>query len=1029
MLGDGSVADDSHPHPGALRPVDLRVERQSQPLGVGERHPLFSWRLTGDGRGHAQTAYHIRVTATADANVVWDTGEVTATRSYDLPYAGDGLASRASYEWAVRVRDEAGLWSDWSDATRFETALQEDDWTAAWITSQDEAHGSSQPQLDPAHFGLRIERIWLPDVQLGREVSFRTSLNLAEDDPAEHAAATLAGPGLRELMIGDVAIPVSESGTADPAALLAAIRPGSNEVRIRATATNTDPHGLLAHVEVRLRSRNTVRVVTDGTWMCSDDGTTWRLAEAIGKHGDPPRGKELASLRPSPYLRREFEITQPVRRARIYATALGVYELRLNGQRIGRHRLSPGWTDYRVRVPVQTFDVTDLLSEGSNALGAVLADGWYAGQVAMFGAGRYGTNRALRLQLEIELADGTVAVTGSDDSWTTSTGSTRYADLQNGEVVDARLEPVGWDQPGFGDGEWSAAIPVAPEYGRLEAEVAPPVVVTEDVPAVDVIKSAVGTQIVDFGQNLVGWVRLKLRGESGQRVFVRHAEMLDQTDPRGPSLYTEALRGASCTDEFVLAGDPNGETFEPRFTFRGFRYAEIIGAPGPVAATDATALVATADMEPTGTFECSDPRLNRLQQNIVWSQRGNFLTVPTDCPQRDERMGWTGDAQVFAATASFNYDVRGFMRKWLRDLRDGQLANGSVPHVAPDMFTLSGWDVEGSAGAAGWGDAIVIVPHELARIYGDERSIEENLDAIGAWLDYCEATCDSDGLRPDFGFGDWLAITATPKDLVATAFLARAADLAADLADRVGASERAATWRTLHDKTRQAFRNRWVRGGGVIRPGTQTAYVLALHFGLFDDVERDRAADRLVAEIRSRHWHLTTGFLGTPYLLDVLSVHGHDDVAFRLLTQESYPSWLYQVVHGDATTIWERWDSWSDSRGFQDPGMTSFNHYAYGAVGDWIYRTLGGIAIGPDGPSQVVVRPRPGGGVTSARASLRTVLGPVETEWQLDGDAFRLGLTVPVGAQACVQLPDGTMTDVGSGRHTFSCSMKYRPAL
>lgn len=1009
---------------GAPNVVDLRVERLVNPLGVGEARPLFGWRLEAAGRDRRQTAYRIRVTTDDAALAVWDSGLVRSSRCHDVRYDGPPLRSRTRYQWSVRVWDESARSSPWSAPATFETALADDQWhAAAWIGSSIERDARRLPSLDPTSQFGDICRVWAPDVDgaVPRAAVFGTVVSLP-DEPVAGAGAVVVGAGHAELWVNDTLVDLDAGGVVD-GALVAALVPGPNRIVVSAATDLGGPPGVLARVDVRLRSGATMSVGTDGRWRCGDtpaavSAPTSALAVEVGAHGDPPWGREVITHRPSPYLRREIDLPAPVRRARARSTALGAYELRINGRRVGESRLSPGWTDFATRVAYQTHDVTDLFQPGANAVGAVLADGWYAGHLADWGPFQYGDQRLFRMRIDLELEDGSRVVVVTDRDWRVGDGATRYADLQNGEVVDLRLEPTRWDCPGFDDTDWAAALVAEPSHGRLEPESAPPIVATQEIPAETVVTRADGAHVVDFGQNVVGWVRLRLAGAAGTRVLVRHAEVLDAgpgsgltTSGERPFLYTESLRHARCTDEYILAGDPDGELAEPRFTVHGFRYCEVIGYDRPLAPGDITAVVAHADLEPTGTFECSDARLNRLHANIGWSQRGNFLAVPTDCPQRDERMGWTGDAQAFASTAAFGYDVRGFLRKWLQDVRDAQFADGSVPHVAPDLFTKAGVARGDAGGAAGWGDAIVVVPAELARLYGDDRVVEENLEAIGAWLEFCRGS-SAGGIRPDSGFGDWLAVTHTPRDLVATAFFAHSARLAAGLAARVERPDLVARWSALHAEVRAAFRARWVRGGGVIVPGTQAAYVLALHFGLFDDAERDRAAARLAAEVRARHDHLTTGFLATPYLLPVLSSHGYEDIAFRLLGQESYPSWLYPVVHGSATTIWERWDSWSDSRGFQDPSMTSFNHYAYGAVGEWMYRTLGGIEILEDGPHTLRVRPRPGGGVTWARATLRTVMGDVSSEWRVGEGRFELRVGVPVGATADVRLPTSRLDDV-----------------
>ncbi|WP_157180826.1 family 78 glycoside hydrolase catalytic domain [Actinopolymorpha alba] len=1010
------------------------------PLGLDDTAPLLSWKLAGSGRGRAQTAYQIRLvehTAGDPGNdavpALWDSGTINSAQTVDVVYSGRPLSARMRYVWAVRVTDESGRDSGWSEPSEFELGLLgEADWRdgapARWIGAADEPGRGEQLSLDFVGPGRQVERIWLPSVDgdsaAGDGAYFRVRFSVP-DDRRVARARLVADAGTAEVRAYVNGASVTTDGVSESATLL--VRPGDNilAVAVRATEPGAEAAALVARLDVEFDDGPSVTVVSDGTWRCRDvdeagwEGpeyadASWPLARGYGLHGTAPYGRSRATYRPSPYLRKGFELPAPVRRARLYATALGIYEVRLNGQRVGGQWLTPGWTDYAIRVPYQTYDVTALLAEGPNVLAGILADGWYAGNVCWFGAFQYGDKRLFRARLEIEHTDGSRTLIVSDNSWRVGEGATRYADLQNGEVIDARQEPIGWDRPGFDDSTWTQVAIDTPEHGPPEAQVAPPIRVEQEVPAVSVQQRRPGTFLIDFGQNLVGWVRLNVRGAAGTRLLVRHAEVLDH---RG-ELYVEALRSAVATDEYTLRGDPEGEVFEPRFTVHGFRFCEVVGHPGVLEAGDITALVAYARMEQIGALECSDERLNQLQHNIVWGQRGNFLTVPTDCPQRDERLGWTGDAQVFASTAAFNYDVRSFFRKWLRDLRDGQQPDGGVPHVAPDVLSphsfLMGGDGRAAAGAAGWGDAIAIVPAEILRAYADRRLAAESLDAVNAWLRYLEAN-STGHIRPDEGFADWLAPTPTPKDLVSTAFFAYAARVAVSLARELDRPDDAARWEKLYADVRAAFRDRYVRGGGTVVSGTQTAYVLALHFGLLEPAEEPMAARHLVEEIASRNWHLATGFLGTPYLLPVLSRFGHEDVAFRLLTQDTYPSWLYPVVHGDATTMWERWDSWSDSRGFQDPHMTSFNHYAYGAVGEWMYQTLGGIAPGAPGYQHVVVRPRAGGGITWAKAALDTVHGPVTTQWRLADDTFALDVSIPPNTTAEVWLPTPTATAIREG--------------
>ncbi|MFC6016145.1 family 78 glycoside hydrolase catalytic domain [Plantactinospora solaniradicis] len=1026
--------------------MSLSVERAVDPIGIDEPRPLLGWQLPATARGRAQTAYQIVVTDDADA-VVWDSGTVASADSVDVPYGGPTPRPRTRYHWRVRIIDERVEPSAWSEPATWESGLMRPgEWTAGWISSAAEAAAPVRIDLDTRAPFENIGRIWAAGTPTPTEVLFRTEFTVPPGRAVTGARLTTGGAA--EITAWLNGVPVHD---ADPRP---AVRVGRNVLALRAVA-GALPGGLVARLTVSLADLPPVLVVADDRWWAAaapiqtrqagpderagsgewagpdeqvgpdeqagsgeaapdwarpdHDDSGWAKAVALGPHGNPPWGREPATHRTSPYLRRAFEVAAPVRRARLYATAAGLYELTINGTPVGDHRLAPGWTDYQRRVPYQSYDVTALLRPGRNALAATLADGWYAGQVGFLGAGHYGDVRALRAELHLDLDDGTHTVLGTDGRWRTGEGGLRYADLQNGEVYDARREPAGWREPDFDDTGWPAAVPVPGPAGEPQAQIAEPIRALHELPARTVTELRPGTVIADFGQNVAGWVRLRLRGPAGQRVMLRHAEV------RGPDgeLYLTALRTARATDEYVLRGDPDGEEYEPRFTVHGFRYCEVSGLSGPLDGTDVTAVVAYADMPATGRFACSSEPLNRLQANIVWSQRGNFLTVPTDCPQRDERLGWTGDAQVFAATAAFNYDVRSFLRKWLQDVRDAQRPDGAIAHVAPDVMT--GAQVDNPtrwAGSGGWGDAVAIVPERLLTAYADRRAVTESLDAMDGWLRYLDRRGGGD--QPDGGYADWLAVTPTPKELVNAAYFAYTARLAARLAESV-ADPRAGDWHALADRLRAEFQARYVGGGGRVSSGTQTAYVLALHADLLPAADRPAAVDRLVAEVAARHDHLTTGFLGTPWLLDALTDGGRVDVAYRLLTQQGYPSWLYPVVHGDATTIWERWDSWSDSRGFQNPHMTSFNHYAYGAVGDWLYRTVAGLAPTAPGYRTIRIRPRPGGGLASAEAELATVQGRAAVAWRDEAGTFVLDVTVPPNTTAEVWVPDADPADVTEG--------------
>lgn len=1008
---------------GALRPLDLRTERATSPLGIDDPTPLLSWRLSGDGHDRRQRGYRVQVIREHDGVVAWDSGVVNSDETANVAYGGSPLDSRTRYQWRVRITDENDVDSGWSDPATWETGLGAEEWHASWITNPTELSQAYQPNLDSPRPTVQVRRIWVAGRSDRTGHAFCRTL-ISVTPGSRIISARLYFGGLCELEVY-----VNGRRVDSDADIGHLLHIGRNSVAVGGVGTTDRPGGLVGRIDIQREGAEAITSIADDQWRATDheepgwadpefDDSRWPLAREMELHGHPPLGREEVTHRPSPVLRREFSLDGEITQARLYVTALGIYDFWINGKRVGTDRMNPGWTDYRTRIPYHTYDVTELLRSGVNAAGVVVADGWYSGWLSWLGQFHYGRHRAVRAELAVQLTDGRTISLPTDSSWRAGDGSVRYADLQNGEVVDARREPTGWTMPNFDPSWGQPAEEITVPVGQIESAVVEPVRAIHEFAPRSIVERRPGVWIVDFGQNMAGWVRLRARGAAGHRIMVRHAEVLDTNG----DLYVEALRGARATDEFILAGHPDGEVFEPRFTFHGFRYAEVLNYPGELMSADITGLAAHADMEQIGEFSCSSEPLNKLQQNIVWGLRGNFLSVPTDCPQRDERLGWTGDAQIFAATAAYNYDVRPFFRKWLRDLRDAQRPDGAVTHVVPDILSPQETEPGVNARSAGWGDAVAIVPAAMLRAYGDKRAVEETLDAIDSWLNYLDRRGPA-----DYGYGDWLAVTDTPKVFVSTAYFAYTARLATTLAEQVGELDYAKRWRALADRVRADFRATYVRGGGRLKYTgeiSQTAYVFALYAELFDEHERPAAVERLVADIESRGHHLTTGFLGTPWLLDVLSDNGRIDVAYRLLLQDTYPSWLFPVVHGDATTMWERWDSWSESRGFADSRMTSFNHYAYGAVGDWIYRTVAGIRAAEPGYRRIVIAPRPCAGITWATGAVLTPHGEIKSSWRYDDTAFELDVVVPPNTTAEITLPvcEGAELGhihVGSGRYHY----------
>ncbi|MBP8303739.1 MAG: glycoside hydrolase family 78 protein [Phycisphaerae bacterium] len=724
---------------------------------------------------------------------------------------------------------------------------------------------------------------------------------------------------------------------------------------------------------------------------------------------EPDLKEDPKASNPCPMLRKAFVLKAPVRSARAYVTCHGLYAMEINGRPVGDQVFTPGWTAYDKRLQVQTYDVTGLVRAGGNAVGVILGDGWFRGRL-MGGPGRnlYGNTLALLAQIEVTYEDGTQDVVVTDTPWKAATGPILASDIYDGEIYDARLERQGWTGPGFDDSAWSGVKVAGHSKDVLVAPAGPPVRRIEEIRPVQVLKTPAGQTVVDMGQNMVGWVRIRVQGQAGRVVTLRHFEVLDKAG----NVYLANLRSAKQTVQYTLKGSDRPEVFEPRFTFQGFRYVEVEGWPGPVEADDLTGVVIHSDITPTGTFECSNPMLNQLQRNIVWGQKGNFLDVPTDCPQRNERLGWTGDAQVFARTACFNADVAGFYTKWLADLAADQKANGAVPHVIPDV--LSRGQATGGA-SAGWADAAVVVPWTVYLHYGDRRILERQYPSMKAWVDYMTKRAGETGLwNQDFTYGDWLAFATnrsdypgatTDKDLICQAYFARSTDLVRRAASVLGRTEDARRYADLSNRVKAVFQREFVTANGRLVSNTQTAYALALAFDLLPDSQRAAAARRLAQDV-DRFKHITTGFLGTPVICQVLSDYGYLDQAYLLLNRKDYPSWLYPITRG-ATTMWERWDGIKSDGSFQDEGMNSFNHYAYGAIGQWLYGVVAGIDLDPEQPGyrHVLIRPQPGGDLSFARAGLDTMLGTIRSAWQIEAGRMRIDVAIPPNAAATVWLP------------------------
>lgn len=753
-----------------------------------------------------------------------------------------------------------------------------------------------------------------------------------------------------------------------------------------------------------------------------------------GAKGHPLQGMDAL---PAPMLRKEFEIGAPVRRAMLYISALGLYEARINGERVGDHDLAPEWTDYNLRVQYQGYDVTRRLrSGGGNAIGVTLADGWYAGRLGMaqqfsehkWPRAVYGRQPRLIAQLVIEGQDGTTQRIVTDGSWrSTLNGPIRSADLLDGQVEDARRAIPGWDRPGFIEppgAAWSNVIIDSTVKPELVAQPNEPIRAIQEITPISVKEVAPNKYVFDLGQNIAGRCRISVTGARGTELVLRHAEAVNDDG----TIYTANLRGAPQVDRFTLAGDPSGvpETFEPRFTYHGFRFVEVSGRIVPPDIAELRGVVVCSSSPVVGSFECSSPLLNRLWLNILWTQHANMMSVPTDCPQRDERLGWTGDIVAFGQTAVFNKDMAAFFTKWFQDVRDAQADDGRYPDVAPHPYGKN----KHFTGVPAWGDVGVTVPWEAYVNYGDRRLLEEHFDSAKRWVDWVHAN------NPDLiwrkarhnDYNDWLngdtlvhegwprKGAGVPNEILATAFFARSTHLLAEMARVLGKTDAAATYSALHQNIRAAFCKTFVAADGLMPGDTQAGYALALNFELVPIELRPKLADRLVAGIHQYHDHLSTGFHTSQRALLELTKAGHTELAYKLVLDTRFPSWGYSIDNG-ATTIWERWDGYVKGRGFQDPGMNSLNHWALGSVGEWLTRVVLGINPDPASPgyAHFTLAPRPGGGLTFARGNYRSVRGQIESAWRVEKGRTIYTFVVPPNTSASVRLQAPSLASITEG--------------
>jgi alpha-L-rhamnosidase len=1014
-------------------PSHLQCEAMQEPLGIDITAPRLSWQLQDSRRSARQTGYEIRVANSPESLAqnyadIWDSGRVNSDQSVNVLYGGPAVESRRRYYWQVRVWDSQGTPSPYSQPTWWEMGLlSSQDWKAKWITRD--------MPLERGDYESSPKWIWaandnaLTNATPGKH-DFRFSFKLSKKPKAATLFIT-AKDNLAAWVNGKQIVtesPMGKFGRAqDPWGYFRVIpvgkflSAGANSLAAEAIVQQDHERppqaGFIALLRVEMADGKIERFISGPEWKAGPeqtsnawtgqtfDDSSWPAAAVVCEIGQDPLGTPWPA-QPVDLLRKTFSLAKAVKSARIYSTALGAYQLYLNGQRVGNDVLAPGWTDYRKRVVYQVYDVTEQVRQGGNAIGAILGGGWYADGLSWL-QNRYNFGPPpvrLLVQLEVEYTDGSHDSTLSDESWKSKPSPITGSEIYNGENYDARLEQSGWDQASFSDSRWGAVAVAPASPAPVVAQNFQPIRVNEILKPKAVTNPTPGVYIFDLGQNMVGWARLHVSGKAGTKVRIRFGEVLK---PNG-DLYTENLRTAEATDTYILRGKGQ-ESFEPHFTFHGFRYVELTGYPGIPTADAIDGVVFYTAAPFTIQFSTANPIVNQLWSNILWGQRGNFLSVPTDCPQRDERLGWMGDAEVFWRTASFNANLAAFSHKFTTDIRDAQSPTGAFTDVSPRVGPTTD-------SVAGWADAGVIIPWSAYLQFRDTRLLEDNWAAMEKWMEHIAGSNPNGLWLKERGndYGDWLAIgSTTSKDLIATAYWAYDASLMMRIAQVLDRPQDEQKYREVFERVRKAFNQEYVKSDGTVGTGSQTSYVLALHMNLLSQKDRAIAAERLVEDIKAHDWHLTTGFLGTPYLMLELSNSVHSDVAYRLLLQNTYPSWGYMIEHG-ATTMWERWNG---DQMMGDPSMNSYNHYAYGAVAEWLYRYAAGIDELSEDPGfhRIVLHPQFDSTLGAVKATYDSPYGPITSNWKVDGSTIKWDVVIPPNTTSLIYLPGGVATRILEG--------------
>lgn len=1052
---------------GAQEITRLTTEYMDRPMGIDVKQPVFGWQMQSDRYGAAQTAYRI-VTATSKENLengtyTYDSGTVNSPASVCIKYNGPELAPCTRYYWQVLVTDERGKVHE-SPASWFETGLMGGLWgNAMWIAS-------NKMQLSPYRFDYAIEY----DVETAKPGPAKFIFGAPQEDC--YVFVMLDTRDSAKVMLGN-ALYNKET-----------VQHTLNVSNIIPPADATKKHHI--RLEVRGGGNYDVKVSLDGRVISQGNQTSINcMRDSIGRpqarlfgigyrqpqgfdavfsnikllnykwdnlvlNSDPKtynaKGDNKAVLwMPgsdvnAPIMRKNVNVGKEVKRARLYATARGAYWFYINGQRVGDGYLNPGWTDFRHRIMYNTYDVTQMLRQGNNALGIELGHGWFCDDFGCAGAmwgDQYGYKPSALAMIKVEYTDGTNETFVTDNTWKVYNGGPLYVNnLYHGVIYDARREVDGWKEPGFNDAAWEkvAILPPPPASTEIQGYVG--LEIKNNITLTAKKMTRIGNRFIyDMGQNFAGVPRLKnMKGRKGQTITIHFAEMLyPETVPENPrapltrehyernkgQMYMDNYRSAISTDYYTFRGAPEGETFEPPFTQHGYRYVSIDGLDEPLPLEDVEGIVLESVGEQISRYETSNADINQLFNNIVWGQRGNFLAVPTDCPQRDERLGWTGDANVFCRTSTYNMMTGPFFNRWFYTLRDQKSENGDVGGYYPSLGgTKEGASRSGFERGCGWSDVTITVPWEMYQQYGDLGFVERHYGAMKDYMKFLESQA-KDYIYPDaFYWGDWLAPMPTNISMLSTAYFGYDARLMREMAKALGKTDDAVYYDKLYRNISRAFCNYFfdsegytIEGNheGTPRMDTQTSYLLPLAFLELPEDLQQKAVKHLLEAIERSNYHLQTGFLGTPLLCNVLSNFGHNDIAYKLYTQTEYPSWLFPVKQG-ATTMWERWNSYTIKEGFGEVSMNSFNHYAYGAIEEWIMSHNLGIQRDENRPGykHILMQPKIDDTFSFVKGGFRSVYGDIASAWEIKPSGTEIEFTIPANTTATFTLPVSSMDNL-----------------